>query len=202
MGSMGSSVCSTLATRSFHFRARDVHTRSSMVMELHPGTPTQIEEAARRLAKTASSARPLTPQMQAEVDALVFKPQRQIPTAGFDFLPRRPLYHQSTPQRKASTGASSLQASASASSLPRKPKPKLSHQTTTPVLIRPVPEGHVDKDTESHFIKGGMQLADHADAGNAFDSVYSGFEGEVRRQPSCPPCCECHALSTPRRPTQ
>ena len=115
-----------------------------MVMELHPGTPTQIEEATRRLARTASSARPLTPQMQAEVDALVFKPQRQIPTAGFDFLPRRPLYHQSTPQRKASTSASSLQASASAGSLPRKSKPKLSHQTTTPVLIRPVPEGHAD----------------------------------------------------------
>ena len=173
-----------------------------MVMELHPGTPTQIEEATRRLARTASSARPLTPQMQAEVDALVFKPQRQIPTAGFDFLPRRPLYHQSTPQRKASTSASGLQASASASSLPRQPKPKLSHQTTTPVLIRPVPEGHVDKDTESHFIKGGMQLADHADAGNAFDSVYSGFEGEVRRQPSCPPCCECQRPPCPRRPTQ
>lgn len=159
-----------------------------MVLELHPGTPTQIEEATRRRLRTAASARPLTPQMQAEVDALVFKPQRQIPTAGCDFLPRRPPYHQSTPQRKASASASSLQASASASSLPRQPKPKLSHQTTTPALIRPVPEGHVDKDTESHFIKGGMQLADHADAGNAFDSVYSGFEGEVRRQPSCPPC--------------
>ena len=72
-----------------------------MVMELHPGTPTQIEEATRRLTRTAASTRPLTPQMQAEVDALVFKPQRQIPTAGFDFLPRRPLYHHSTPQRKA-----------------------------------------------------------------------------------------------------
>ena len=143
---------------------------ANMVMELHPGTPSQVEVATRRRVMTASS-RPLTPQMQAEVDSLVFKPQRQPQAAGSNFLPRRQPYHQATPQRKAS---------ASASILPHQPKPKLSHQTTKPVLIRPVPEGHIDKDTESHFIKGGMQLADHADAGNAFDAAYTGFEGEVR----------------------
>ena len=159
---------------------------AKMVVELHPGTPSQVELATRR-PMLAASLRPLTPQMQAEVDSLVFKPQRQIPTAGSNFLPRRQPYHQSTPQRKAS---------ASANNLPHQPKPKLSHQTTTPALIRPVPEGHVDKDTESHFIKGSMQLADQADAGNAFDAVYSGFEGEVC---GCSPLASAHRAASAMR---
>ena len=55
----------------------------------------------------------------------------------------------------------------------REPELERSHQTTTPVLSRPVRAGHGDKDTESHFIKGGMQLADPADAGSAFPSLIS-----------------------------
>ena len=85
--------------------------------------------------------------MQAEVDALVFKPQRQpLVSAGSDFLPRR----------------------------------QLSHQTTQPVLVRPRPEGLIDKDTESHFVRGGNTLRVDADAGHSFDAVYSGHEGEVQ----------------------
>ena len=99
-------------------------------------------------------SRPLTPQIQAEVDALVFNP----------------------PQL-----------------------PRLSHQQTQPEFVRRRCEGLIDKDTESHFVKGGNTLRADANAGNSFDAVFNGHEGEVLPQPSCecPRVCLWSPATTP-----